>query len=209
VSYLEQLSEEGIPCTFTWHTAGCPCPRCAALDGRIWIGRDIEAAFLVDEVEGAVWNLDDNTSFMHPNCKCSIEVQPEIDEERIAAEVNEVFYTTGLVKMAQRTDIQNLRLMIRESRSELGAFRYELMEVNILLGRFAHIARDLGLPPEISGGIQKLERLVMLTTQMIYFMGLLQKVMYGSMGPVGWALMITSGIITAMSAGEMVMESLG
>lgn len=76
--------ENAFTYTFHWITMHVDaCPKCQALRGRTWTGQDLFQSQLIDSQFGPVWDLDQDKTLAHPNCRCKLEVEVYADFSRI------------------------------------------------------------------------------------------------------------------------------
>lgn len=64
---------------FIWHAVSDACPVCQALNGREYRGQDLFDAQLIDTNFGPIWQLDEDHSLTHPNCRCYLEVKAWVE----------------------------------------------------------------------------------------------------------------------------------
>ncbi|MCJ7431100.1 phage head morphogenesis protein [Candidatus Bathyarchaeota archaeon] len=61
------MTVQGIRYIVTWVSEPTACARCLALNGKEWTVDDLGAVPLIQEM------------FSHPNCKCEIDIQIDVD----------------------------------------------------------------------------------------------------------------------------------
>lgn len=81
---LSMIYHQGIELTFTWLTSlGSRCRKCISLNGQKWFCD----GFIPDSLDvapyGKVWDLVQNVSFTHPHCRCTIDVQVNVNTEKL------------------------------------------------------------------------------------------------------------------------------
>lgn len=69
---------------FSWHSLQDSCPKCATLNGETWENQDLFQHTLKDPVYGDIWDLDNDCTLAHPNCRCNLEVNYIINEENLS-----------------------------------------------------------------------------------------------------------------------------
>lgn len=76
------MSEE-LQYVFRWETVQDErvCPICSSLSGREWRNQDLFQPVLIGDTD-AVWDLDQDKPLTHPNCRCRLHVEVNIDPNK-------------------------------------------------------------------------------------------------------------------------------
>ena len=77
------MPPEEVSYTFAWHALSDSCPKCQHLDGREWPEQNIYQNTLFDYLFGDVWDLNNDHSLAHPNCRCQLELRVHIDMNKM------------------------------------------------------------------------------------------------------------------------------
>jgi hypothetical protein len=194
------MPEEYITYEAIWHTVSDErtCPKCRELDGQTWNFLKLEGV-LEHPFFGPVYNLDTDLPLTHPNCRCILEIIPQIDLDRSEVFQEAKSMLDGFGYMPSNIDeatnqVQKLRVNMGEATGQARELEYILYRTTSMLSR-------LGLPPPIADGIQKIERMIMIVrmlhSTMVYF----------ELGtPMGWVLGIIGGMSAAISASDLMLS---
>jgi len=164
-----------------------PCPKCQRLNGRIWDNQSLYQHVLWDEIEGDLWDLDNDVSLAHPNCKCILEVQYTASlEELLNLEGSEFeafkIMTSNIKEM--KSEVQDFERDLERAQSRIENTRMQLITYMLLLQR-------LGLPPEAEKAISLLVRTRMTAEASARALYLLQAATLAG-GPVAWGMALAS-----------------
>lgn len=208
-SDISKMSELAIPVTVTWvHADSCPCPICTALDGKQWnlTDAELDGRVLVDESFGPVWNLDLDEPWTHPHCGCFLEAEADLDTPLLKIrESSPGPEITHVMEKRDLTDIQQFRMNLRAAKNDLGDFRWQIVETNLVLSRLENLVIRLGLPKEIEANARKLIEIQSIVLSLVNTFYLLRAAQLGA-GPIGWFFFATGAIATALSGASLVAE---
>jgi len=73
--------DDVITFVFEWESQPNACPKCASLNRKQWITKNLDQPTINDDVLGPVWDLTADRSLMHGGsgtCKCHLWVRVEI-----------------------------------------------------------------------------------------------------------------------------------
>jgi len=172
----------------------------------VWHGIDI-ADLDIFEVAGVgpVWDLNSDTSLTHPNCRCSLVIEPEITEQTILRPIMALGEQTSLSQI-RGTDLQSLRMNLRELNRDMGDLHWQILSLHMVIGRYTSVARRAGLPPEIDRALNTINRLQVLIWQTIYALRLLAAAQMGA-GPIGWILAGSAALMAGMTVVDIGTEA--
>lgn len=184
------LSEvPGIVYFITWHNMdSSACSKCQELDGETWVLPKL-SGILISKTQGAVYDLDLDFLITHPNCRCFLQVEPQVTLEDTAYfhflknALEGTKYMPSNIEEAKH-DVESLRADIDRAYGQLRELEYLFYRITSIMGR-------MGLPKDIDAAIARMQRM-MLTIRMLH-----STMIYLERGsPYGWAL----GVITAIGA---------
>jgi hypothetical protein len=200
---------EPVLCTITWQTAldDRVCPICNGLLGVKWEHYDIFEPLLIHSTFGPVWDLDANRSLVHSdrgNCRCFLIIETEINEKDIILSLSEQLRVFKMT--ATPTDLQELRANIRSLNQDMGALHWQILEINMVIGRFTTLAKRAGMPPEVQEALDILNRLRVMIWSTIYAFRMMAAAQMGA-GPLGWALAGAALVGTALTFVDLSTEA--
>lgn len=188
--------------TFIWHTTWLnPCPKCQRLNGRAWTSQSLYQHVLWDEIEGDLWDLDNDIPLTHPNCKCVLEVQ----------------YTASLEELLnlEGSEFEAFQIMtsnIRDMKRELDDFDKDLQRVQsrventrTQMRTYLILLNNMGLPPEAEKVISLLTRTEITAQQTIRAMYLLQAATLAG-GPMAWGIALATTGVALLGYTGIVMD---
>jgi len=79
----EIYTEEYVTYIFMWHSMGDACRKCQSLNGQTFENQSIYQQMLWSPIWGDLMDLDTGYLFTHPNCRCQVEVQAQVNIKEI------------------------------------------------------------------------------------------------------------------------------
>ena len=187
-----------------WQTfAADACLKCQVLQGETWNLKSLTGT-LVSESQGAVYDLDADMCITHPNCRCFLNVVPQIELEN-----TELFKALNetLVKVGQEmpSNIDDAKKELSELGLAFDLTYKNIRQVESLLLRTVSLMRRMGLSEDATRAAEVLLRLVSIASMLQRSFWLLE--MQG--GPLGWAL-AGVGVVSSIASGyDMMLEVSG
>lgn len=189
------LDKSALIFVWRWQTLDeHACERCLALDGSEWQTLDL-TPILVHPFFGDVYDLETDQSLMHPNCRCYLDVDVQVDLEKLPLVANLSKEIDGVMKAMPSN--------IREAISDLDNLNEKVLMLDLtsrqllrVFRRITYLLERAGLNEDVEKKIQEAQRLAMVMQQLLMSMAFLQMgTPYGFiMGLTGFALAATSGM---------------
>jgi len=198
-NFLSLGEEDFITFEVSWHALTDACPRCRELDGEVWMFPQLTGT-LTHPSFGAVYDLDADISLTHPNCRCYLEITPVIELEKTDFYQN-LEKDFQEVRMDMPSNVREATAQVEKLRVNVGQVRSELREMEYILYRTMSVLNRMGLSPEVSEAIQRIERLILIVRILHSAMVYLEA---GT--PLGWILGIISGFSALVSVTDLTME---
>ncbi len=180
-----------------WHTLDeHACEKCLDLDGSEWQTLDLTPV-LVHPFFGDVYDLETDQSLIHPHCRCYLDVDVQVDLEKLPLVANLSKEIDGVMK-AMPSDI-------KQAISDLDNLNEKVLMLDLtgrqlirLIQRITILLERAGLDESVEKKIQEAQRLIMVMRQLLMSMAFVQMgTPYGFlMGLTGVALAATSGLET-------------
>ena len=95
--------------------------------------------------------------------------------------------------------VLGIRIDTSQVSSDVDSLMSNFRKLELVAVRYLAIARQLGLPDDVSKALNTLSSLIVIMRQVQMTMNLLQI----GMGPMGWAMFLASGTLTMMSAASV------
>ena len=190
---------------FAWHALSDACPTCQALNGTEFYKQNIFQNTLWS-ASGDIWDLDNDKSLVHPNCRCQLEVRVIFDWNKIRemGELQNVLQDCGLPRPEFEIieevipNVSEARSAVEQVKGEIVQMLPSLREANQSLTMFIALRRQLGLKGDIWELVTVLQQIRLSSEMAIRGVYML----YAATGPVGWlvgGLTALTGLFTAMS----------
>lgn len=183
----------------TWHTCqdDRTCQRCLELDGETWNFPRL-TGILEHPVFGPIYDLDADVSFTHSNCRCFLEITPQIELENCEAAKNVESTLTEFGYMP--SNIEEAKMQVEDLEQKVLMMDMTTRQFERLTYRLLAVTEHLGLPENIDRGIMLLERAVMITRMLSMSMAFLEMAT-----PYGWIMGIAGYAMVAFSTADLVM----
>ena len=192
--------QEAIEYLITWRCYQDACPECQSLRDYPFVFEGALPQLLIHPHWGPVWDVVNDVSLTHPNCRCTLEVYVRVDWAKIPEfyelqtvlqqyNISFVGFQKEVYDVSQLAEVKNKVESLRvETAHATGALR----EFEYVTYRVVSLLNKMGLPPEVDACITRIQHLILSARLLHSSIILLQ-----STTPYGWIL---AGL-TLVSAG--------
>jgi len=195
----------------TWHALTDACPKCQHLNGQEYQDQDIFQETLWDPIWGNIWDFITDHTLAHPNCRCQLEVRVLIDWsqspeiQQLAQILPTVELTSEWLEVDNVTQIIEFRQAISDLKTELNSLTMsyrQVHEVELSLNRIFGWLQEAAGTKDVARVYSLLQKVVGEARMLHLLIIQIQTVS----GPVGWLLLGTTAIATAITAGSIMQE---
>jgi hypothetical protein len=175
-----------------WQTfAADACLKCQILQGETWNLKSLTGT-LVSESQGAVYDLDADICITHTNCRCFLNVIPQIELEntQLFQTLKETF---GKVGEEMPSNIDDAKKELSDLKEKVLMTDLTIRQYESVLYRMLALTQRLGLPPQAEEMIRKLQTIIMTVRMLTVSLNLLEMstpygIISGAIGLAGVAL---------------------
>ena len=183
-----------------WQTfAADACLKCQILQGETWNLKSLTGT-LVSKSQGAVYDLDADMCITHPNCRCFLNVVPQIELEN-----TELFKTLKetFVKVGEEvpSNIEDAKRDLHDLKEHALMTDLTVRQCESVLIRMLSLTQRLGLPPEVEEALRQLQRMISTVRMLTVSLSLLE--MSTPYGIISGAIGLAG---TTLSIGEMIYD---
>lgn len=167
------------------------CPKCQMLNGETWTLPSLTGT-LISESQGAVYDLDADICITHPNCRCFLHVTPMIELENTQL-FRIITKTSGIIGEEVPSNIEEAKRSLSDLKENALMADMTLRQYERVLYRVVALTQRLGLPPELSAILTKVQQVIMTIRMLTVSLSLLEMstpygMISGAIGLVGVAL---------------------
>jgi hypothetical protein len=184
------MEDGAVTFELTWSAFSDACEKCRFLEGTKWTLNDITGSLTHPEF-GDVYDLDADISLTHPNCRCWLQVDVNIDLEKsllIASLKNTIYDWSHHMP----SNLAEAKEQVRELDSQIQLTYTQFRMFERILIRTLHLARRAGLSEDMTRGIEVMTRAIWVARMLTISLHALMI----AEGPLGWANALL-GITTA------------
>jgi len=191
------LEKSALFFTFTWQTIDVDaCKKCLAMNGTQWQTLELTPV-LVHPLFGDVYDLEIDKSLVHPNCRCYLQIDVQVDLEKIPTVANFSEEIAGVMKVMP-SDIKQVLTDLDTLDNKVLKLDLTSRQLLRAMNRLIILLERSGLDKDTSRKAQEIQRVIMLMRELLMSVAFLQMgTPYGwAMGLLGIGLAATSGLET-------------
>jgi hypothetical protein len=200
---MSENVDNAISYVFMWNALSDACPKCQALNGSEFRDQNVFQNTLW-AASGDIWDLDNDRSLVHPNCRCQLTVRVIFDWNKIReiGELQDVLQDYGLPRPEfevideEIPTVSEARNAVSQLKSELHAALPNIREANQSLTLFVALRRELGFSGDIWELVAILQQIRLSADMAVR--GIMM--VYAGTGPVGWFLGGATALLGLFSA---------
>ena len=167
------------------------CRKCQILGTRTFDQNNLEGSWLVDREFGPVWDLANESSMVHPNCRCTLDIEPEINPDE---------FVVG--EMGTITEIKQQIADLETKVSSFSMSYHEVRELETILMRTLIVLERSTGSKEVAEAINRIQRLITIIRMAQFTIHAFQM----ASGPIGWAFAASGLLMTAITTGDAMVE---
>ena len=200
-------SKQAITYTITWINLGDACEKCQILALTPFLIDGELPPTLDHPIYGPVWDFMSDISLVHPNCRCMLDIQVDVD-------LNVVMIGGG-TKGIEMVSVEGIKMVsVEEAKIEVSDLKQQLQDLEPTYGQLRTeemlITRILYLTA--ASTTDESQKKVMLLTAKFLTMARMAEftlrqiqLLEAGAGPFGWIMLGTAAVTTVLGA-EMMMR---